>query len=66
MPSALLTDLEGFFADHRSHGTMTGEATEPAGNAYLLTIACPSGLTFERWVTPEDAQTDLLRAASLN
>jgi hypothetical protein len=26
----------------------------------------PCGVVFERWVTPEDAELDLLRAASLN
>src|SRR5919197_6146036 len=25
-------------------------------------IACPCGVTFERWVTPQDALEDLLRA----
>ncbi len=25
----LLADLEGFVTDHRSHGTLTGDATPP-------------------------------------
>jgi len=33
---------------------------------YRLTVACACGVVFERWVTPEDAGLDLLRAASLN
>ncbi len=33
---------------------------------YLLTVAYRCGVVFERWVTPEDAELDLLRAASLN
>ena len=35
-------------------------------NGYLLTVACPCGVTFERWVTPLDAELDLLQSASLN
>ena len=62
----LLFDLERFVCDHRPHGAMTSDATEPAWNGYLLTVNCPCGVTFERWVTPLDAELDLLRAASLN
>jgi hypothetical protein len=62
----LLAELEAFFRDHRQHGGQTANATQPAWNGYLLTGACPCGVTFERWVTPEDAETDLLRGASLN
>jgi hypothetical protein len=32
----------------------------------LLTVAYPCGVVFERWVTPEEADADLLRLASLN
>jgi len=56
----------GFVHDHRPHGPLTAEATEPARNGYLLTVACSCGVTFERWVTPEEADADLLRLASLN
>ena len=42
------------------------DATAPAWNGYLLTVACPYGVVFGRWVTPEDADPDLLHAASLN
>jgi hypothetical protein len=59
----LLAEFEEFVGDHRSHGTLICDATEPAWNGYLLTVACPCGKTFERWVTPEDAELDLLRAA---
>ena len=27
----------------------------------MLTVACPSGVVFERWVTPEDAELDQMR-----
>ncbi len=59
---SLITDLEEFIHDHRPHGTLTGDATEPAWNGYLLTVACPCGVVFERWVTPQDAAVDLLLA----
>jgi hypothetical protein len=63
----LLTDLEDFVHDHRPHGTLTADATPPAWNRYLLTVACPCGVVFERWVTPEEAEdADLLRLAALN
>jgi hypothetical protein len=62
----MLADLEGFVTDHRPHGALTGDATEPAWNGYMLTVACSCGVVFERWVTPEEADADLLRLASLN
>ena len=42
------------------------DTTEPGWNGYLLTAACRCGVVFERWITPDDAETDLLRFASLN
>jgi hypothetical protein len=62
----LLLELEGFFRDHCSHGSVAADATEPAWNGYLLTVACPCGVVFGRWVTPEDAGTDLIGIARLN
>jgi hypothetical protein len=35
----LLADLGDFLHDRRRHGTLTGDAIEPAWNAYLLTVA---------------------------
>ena len=43
-----------------------GRHPRPAWNDYLLIVACKCGVVFERWVTPEDAEVDLLRAARLN
>jgi hypothetical protein len=37
---------------------MAGDATTSAWNGYLLTVACPCGVVFERWVTPGDAAVD--------
>jgi len=62
----LLDSLEAFIHDHNPHGPLTTDATEPAWNGYLLTVACPCGVVFQRWITPEEADADLLGLASLN
>jgi hypothetical protein len=36
----LLPDLTDFLHSHRPHGPLTADATEPAWNGYLLTVAC--------------------------
>jgi hypothetical protein len=64
--SAPLDDLREFVDDHRRHGPMAADATEPAWNGYLLTVACPCGEVFERWVAPQDADRDLLVMARQN
>jgi hypothetical protein len=56
----ILADLEEFVADHRPHGPMTGDGTEPAWNGCRLIVARPCGVTLERWVTPDDATEDLM------
>jgi len=65
-PVNLLADLEEFVHDHRSHGPLTSDATEPAWNGYLLTVACPCGVVFQRWITLLDAESDLISWASTN
>jgi hypothetical protein len=62
-PVNLFADLEEFVHDHRHHGPLTADATEPACNGYRLTEACPCGVLFERSVTPEDTQLDLILSA---
>lgn len=61
-----LAEFEELVGDHRPHGPLSVDATEPAWNGYLLTVACSCGVLFGRWVTPMDAELDLLRAATLN
>ncbi len=56
-----LTDLAEFAQDHRPHGPLTADNTAPVWNGYLLTVACPCGVVFERWITPENAELDLVR-----
>jgi hypothetical protein len=63
---SLDTELKDFVHDDRPHGTLTADATEPAWSGYLLTVACPCGVMFQRWVTPEEAQLDLILSASRN
>src|SRR5262245_16240473 len=62
----LTTELEALFRDHNSHGSLTADATIPGWNGYLLTAACPCGVVLERWITPEDAELNLLRVARMN
>jgi hypothetical protein len=47
----------------RPHGPLAADAAEPAWNGYLLTVACPCGVVFGRWVTPEDAELDRTTSA---
>jgi hypothetical protein len=65
-PMTLLADLEEFVRDDRPHGPLTADATAPARNGYLLTVACACGVVFGRWVTPEEADRDLLELARRN
>lgn len=58
---SLVVDLTDFHS-HRPHGPLTANATEPAWNGYLLTVACPCGVVLERWVTPVDAGIELIRS----
>ena len=61
MPS-LYEDLEAFVDRHRAHGRLSADATEPALNGYLLAVGCSCGVVFERWITPEDADQDMLHS----
>jgi hypothetical protein len=45
---------------------MIADATAPAWNGYRLTVACACGVVFERWITPEDADRDLIAWARRN
>jgi hypothetical protein len=58
--------IRGLGRDERPHGMLTVTTGEITGNGSGLEIACPCGVTFERWVTPEDAAEDLAMLARLN
>lgn len=62
---SVYSDLEEFVNDHRAHGRLTPGADEPKTNGYRLTVTCPCGVTFERWVLLQDAEEDLLRSGLL-
>jgi hypothetical protein len=57
----MLWDLTAFVQDHQAHGQLVGDARELGSVGYRVTVACPCGVTFERWVTELDAAEDLLR-----
>jgi len=62
---SLCTDLEEFVQNHRPHGLLSADATEPAWNGYLLTVACSCGVVVERWVTSVEADAELISWARL-
>jgi hypothetical protein len=55
----IAADLEEFTGGHRSHGPLIAETAALTLNGHRLTVACPCGVTFMRWVTPEEAVRDL-------
>src|SRR5262245_21106271 len=57
--AVILADLEDFAREHRPHGRLEGSAGELTENSYMVTVACPCGVTFYRWVAPIDAAIDL-------
>lgn len=55
-------DLEEFVALHRGCATLTGGAGAPTLDGYRLWVSCSCGERFERWVTPDAAEYDLVRS----
>jgi hypothetical protein len=62
----IAADLEDFAASHRSHGRFVADTGTLTPNGSRLTVACPCGVTFERWITPEEAARDLAVLARWN
>ena len=62
----LLADLEDFVTEHRPHGPLTATTGELTPNGYRLEVACPCGVTFERWIRLREAAEDLAMLARLN
>ena len=52
-------DLEHFTGAHCSHGRLIAKTGELTPNGHRLMIACPCGVTFERWITSEEAFQDI-------
>jgi hypothetical protein len=55
----MLADLADFVQSHRDCRTLTGGATSPTPQGYLVTVTCSCGVVFERWVAPIDAEIEL-------
>ena len=62
----ITADLDDFAAGHRSHGSLVADTGALRPNGYRLTVSCPCGVTFERWITPEEAARDLAILSRLN
>ena len=58
-------ELEQFVQAHRPWGELTFQASPLTPQGYMVRIACPCGVIFERWVLPQDAEGDLLRSGLL-
>lgn len=56
-------ELERFVEVHRRCGELTADTEAPNPDGYTLWIACSCGADVRRWVTPDDAEDDLLWSA---
>jgi hypothetical protein len=56
----VMAALTNFVTCHLSCGQLTAETTRPEANGYMLSVACPCGVTFMRWVTPAEAARELV------
>jgi hypothetical protein len=55
-----LADLADFVTRHRPCGRLTGDATEPEPEGYMLNVGCCCGVMFLRWVTAEQAADEVV------
>jgi hypothetical protein len=55
----LSDDLYEFVTDHGEHGPLSPATSRITPDGYRLEVACPCGVTFERWVTPLEAAEGL-------
>jgi len=58
-------ELRGFALAHRDCGELRGDADPVTPAGYRLSASCSCGARLERWVTPADAEADLLRSTLL-
>jgi predicted RNA-binding Zn-ribbon protein involved in translation (DUF1610 family) len=56
-------DLRDFVAQHRLCGRPTGDADPLQNHGYRVWAWCQCGARFERWVTADKGEADLLRSA---
>jgi len=60
---SLTAELAEFTAQHPAHGKLSADTGALTPNGYRLHVACPCGVMFERWITPEEAARDLAMLA---
>ncbi len=60
---SIYKDIGDFVQIHRPHGELTWDAGDLTPHGYRVEIACRCGVTFERWVLPQDAAEGLLAEA---
>jgi hypothetical protein len=58
----MFEDLEQFVVEHLPCGELTSEAGELTDTGYGVRFVCHCGAVFERWVTPDAVDRDLLRS----
>jgi hypothetical protein len=63
--SGVYSALRAFAIEHRRCGELHGDADPLTSDGYRLLARCSCGARLERWVTPADAESDLLRSALL-
>jgi hypothetical protein len=61
----MFRDLERFVAGHRPCGELRSDVGELMEAGYRVQLVCSCGAAFERWVTPDAADRDLLRSRLL-
>ena len=59
------SEIEEFVQAHRPCGELSWWASLLTPQGYQVGIACPCGAVFDRWVTPQEADRDLLRSGLL-
>jgi hypothetical protein len=57
--------LCGYVLPHQKCGDMQGGVGPETESDYRLFVTCGCGVEFKRWMTPEEADEDLLRSALL-
>ena len=66
MMAGVYSELRGFvFAHLGCAGPRRADASLPTPSGYSVRVTCGCGVVFTRWVTPGDADEDVLRVALL-
>jgi hypothetical protein len=65
LPRMMFEELERFVTAHRGCGELTSDVGEIIESGYRLQLTYSCGAIFERCVTPEEADGDLLRSCLL-